>query len=211
MESKLTTNIFIHSFILEVVKWRSMPQGSRLGPLPFTVMIDDLQTPCELQKYVDDTTLSELVTPSCSVSNMPSDFASLLSWTEDNNMQINISKTTCKEMVLGLGRLNIDNLPLLSTSLGSVERVTSFKLLGINLDAKFSWSLHIYFISAKASKRLYFLKHLKRAGVPADQLLHFYVAAIRPVLEYCAAVWHYAITHAQAQQLQSSLYNKSSK
>jgi len=59
-----------------------------------------------------------------------------------------------------LGRLNIDNLPLLSTSWGSVERVTSFKLLGINLDAKLSWSLHINIISAKASKRLYFLKQL---------------------------------------------------
>jgi len=44
---------------------------------------------------------------------------------------------------------------------------------------------------------------LKRAGVPADQLLHFYVAAIRPVLEYCTPVWHYAITRAQAQQLES--------
>jgi len=62
-------------------------------------------------------------------------------------MQINISKT--KEMVLG--RLNIDNLPLLSTSLGSVERITSFKLLGINVDAKLSRSLHINIISAKAS------------------------------------------------------------
>jgi len=89
----------------------SMPQGSCLGPLSFTVMIDDLQSPCELHKFVDDTMLSELVTSSCSVSNMPFYFASLLSWTEDNNMQINISKT--KEMVLD--RLNIYNLPLLST------------------------------------------------------------------------------------------------
>jgi len=60
-------------------------------------------------------------------------------------MQINISKT--KEMILG--RLNIDNLLLLSTSLGSVEHITSFNLLGINLDAKLSWSLHINIISAK--------------------------------------------------------------
>jgi len=140
----------------------SMPQGSCLGPLSFTVMIDDLHSPCELHKFVDDTTLSELVTSSCSVSNMPSYFASLLSWTEDNNMQINISKT--KEMVLGC--LNIDNLPLLSTSLGSVEHVTSFKLLGINLDAKLSWSLHINIISAKASKRLYFLNSSREQGFP---------------------------------------------
>ena len=37
-------------------------------------------------------------------------------------------------------------------------------------------SLHINTISAKASKCLYFLKQLKRADVPTDQQLHFYVA-----------------------------------
>jgi len=38
-----------------------MPQGSWLGPLAFLVLIDDLSTGCPLHKYVDDTTLSELV------------------------------------------------------------------------------------------------------------------------------------------------------
>jgi len=55
----------------------------------------------------------------------------------------------------------------------------------------------------KPANELYFLKHLKRAGVPAQQLLHFYATVIRPVLEYCAPVWHYAITRSQAEQLES--------
>jgi len=41
-----------------------MPQGSRLGPLSFIVMIDDLRANCEVHKFVDDTTLKELITPS---------------------------------------------------------------------------------------------------------------------------------------------------
>ena len=44
---------------------------------------------------------------------------------------------------------------------------------------------------------------LTRAGVPCRELLHFYTAVIRPVLEYAAPVWHYAITQAQTQQLES--------
>ena len=115
-------------------------------------------------------------------------------------MQINTSKT--KEMFLG--RLIAANFPHLSTSAGLIERVTTFKLLGINFEANLSWSLHINTIAAKASKRLYFLKQLKRAGLPTDQLLHFYVAVIRPVVEYCAPVWHYAINRAQAEQLEST-------
>jgi len=95
------------------------------------------------------------------------------------------------------------HFPRLSTATGSVERVTAFKLLGINFEANISWSLHINTITAKANKRLYFLKQLKRAGVHTDQLLHFYVAVIQPVLKYCTTVWHYAITHTQTEQTES--------
>jgi len=72
-----------------------------------------------------------------------------------------------------LGRLIAANFPHISTSAGLIERVTTFKLLGINFEANLSWSLHINTISAKASKHLYFLKKLKRVGLPTDQLLHF--------------------------------------
>jgi len=58
-------------------------------------------------------------------------------------------------------------------------------------------------IVAKASKRLYFLKRLKRAGVPSQQLLHFYIAVFHPVLECTPPVWHYAISCAQSKQLES--------
>ena len=63
--------------------------------------------------------------------------------------------------------------------------------------------VYITIIAAEASKRLYFLKQLKRAGVPPQQLLHFYATVIRPVLEYCAPVWHYAITRLQTEHLES--------
>jgi len=35
------------------------------------------------------------------------------------------------------------------------------------------------------------------------KLLHFYTAVIRPVLEYTSPVWHYSITRAQSQHLES--------
>jgi len=51
--------------------------------------------------------------------------------------------------------------------------------------------------------KLYFLKQLKRAGVPPHQLLYFYSTVIRPVLKYASPVWHYSITRAQPYQLKS--------
>jgi len=104
-------------------------------------------------------------------------------------MQIDTSKT--KEMVLG--SLTSINFPPLLTSSGAIKRVSTFKLLGIHLDTNLSWSAHINSIISKASKRLYFLKQLKRAGVPYKHLLHFYTAVIRQVLEYAAPAWHHLI------------------
>ena len=49
----------------------------------------------------------------------------------------------------------------------------------------------------------YFLKQLKRAGLATHHLFDFYIAVVRPVLEYCAPVWHYALTKAQTQELEA--------
>ena len=47
------------------------------------------------------------------------------------------------------------------------------------------------------------MKQLKRAGLSTDQLFHFYCTVTRQVLEYCAPVWHFALTKLQTQQLES--------
>ena len=88
-------------------------------------------------------------------------------------------------------------------SSGAIERVSTFKLLGIHLDINLVRT-HYNSITPKASKRLYFLKQLKSAGVPYKQLLHFYTAVIRPVLEYAAPAWHHLINNrTQAQHMES--------
>ena len=78
-----------------------------------------------------------------------------------------------------LGRTDSTSIPFLSTPAGPIHRVTTFKLLGLHLDASLSWTTHINTVVSKASKRLYFLKQLKTAGVPPHQLLHFYTTVIR--------------------------------
>ena len=125
----------------------AMPQGSFLGPLAFLILIDDLSTGCPLHKYVDDTTLSELVQPKQRDTHIQTYLTNLLSWADHNGMEINTSKT--KEMVLG--RLATTNLPLLTISSQTIERVTSYKLLGLHIDSSLSWSIHIDHIINKNS------------------------------------------------------------
>ena len=79
------------------------------------------------------------------------------------------------------------NLPFfIQWAKGQIERVSSFKLLGLHLDADFSWHSHVEALTSKATKRLYFLKQLKRAGVPHAQLLHFYYFGSN--LQACARI-----------------------
>ena len=97
-----------------------MPQGSRLGPLSFLVLTDDLKVGCLVHKFVDDTTLTELLDNRTKQSNTQSCFDSLLTWSDKNDMAVNFNKT--KEMVMGPPSLT-STLPLIHTTTGHIERV----------------------------------------------------------------------------------------
>ena len=70
-----------------------------------------------------------------------------------------------------------------------VELVTSTKLLGLTIANDLTWNDHVTEITKKASKRLYFLTQLKRAGVPKQYLALFYVWCLRSVIDYAAPVF----------------------
>jgi len=76
-------------------------------------------------------------------------------------------------------------------------------LFGVYVDESLTWNSHIEYITAKASKRLYFLKVLKRSGLPNNSLMNLHTAAIRPILEYCSVVWAYNMSKKQSSQLES--------
>jgi len=60
-----------------------MPQGSYLGPLIFLIMINDLTAGCLLHKFVDDTTLTEII-PKDGSSKMSSVINDVISWSCKN-------------------------------------------------------------------------------------------------------------------------------
>ena len=94
---------FLHDRYLRVKlgqhksSWRSIhagvPQGTKLGPLFFLVMINDLQTTLPLYKYVDDCTVYEIISNSSHNSSLQATIDSINNWTEHNSMCLNVSKT----------------------------------------------------------------------------------------------------------------------
>ena len=58
--------------------------------------------------------------------------------------------------------------------------------IGVHLSSDLTWNVHIEYIVKKASKRLYALRSLKKAGVQPSDLVGIYCALIRSALEYAA-------------------------
>ena len=57
-------------------------------------------------------------------------------------------------------------------------------------------------VCKKVAARLYFLRQLKRAKVPANDLLSFYTTCVRPVAECACPVFHTALPQYLSDQLE---------
>jgi hypothetical protein len=164
-----------------------VPQGTVLGPLLFLIMINDLlENWNDRWKYVDDTSVSECVEPS-SASNLQEVVNYISTWTNNNNMKLNISK--CKELIIDFSK-DKRIFPSLQIADNYINRVDSAGILGITLQSNMKWNVHVENIIKKASKRLYILRLLRRSNANNETLITVYCTVIRPILEYACRVWH---------------------
>jgi hypothetical protein len=90
-----------------------VPQGTKLSPLLFLCMIDDLQpsSPAKTIKFVDDTTLSETIKKVKNMqqdSHMQESCDKLVEWTSNNNMGLNSKKT--KDMLISFATNHISQI-----------------------------------------------------------------------------------------------------
>lgn len=158
------------------------PQGCALSPALFTIYTSDSRSPGEdiLQvKFADDTSLSGLITD-CEDPYRKA-VESLVSWCDDNNLILNVSKT--KEMIIDF-RKRADDLSPLHIKGQEVERVEEYKYLGSIIDNKLSWSANTSALLKKGNQRLFFMKKLKSFEVSPRLLELFYKAIVEPTITF---------------------------
>ena len=69
-------------------------QGTKLDPLLFLIMVTDLKVSDDSVKFVDDTTLWDIVTSAqSSTSFLQAQISECSSWVAKNNMKLNPTKT----------------------------------------------------------------------------------------------------------------------
>ena len=166
-----------------------VPQGTKLEPWLFLVLINDLNL-CNIQnadmwKYVGDTTTSEVVKKG-NKSNAQLIVDRVTHWSTVNRVKLNIDK--CKELRISFAKDEPDFHPIVIDG-ECLEVVKSAKLLGVKLTTNLLWNDHINDTIKKASKRLYFLIQLKRAKLSPKDLVLFYITCIRSVLTYAIPVF----------------------
>ncbi len=83
-----------------------------------------------------------------------------------------------------------------------VERVSSFKYLGVNISEDLTWTAHIQTPVKKARQRLYHLRQLRKFRVSTAILKTFYSGAIESVLTQCISVWYGNVSNQDGKALQ---------
>ena len=173
-----------------------VPQGTKFGPVGFIVLINDMMADL---KYVDDSSLYEVLNhPSESTLNIRAH--RLASWASMHKMKLNAEKTS--EMRISFKKTVLNWEPI-AFGKEEIKPVQTAKLLGFIINNKLNWADHIEQLQKKANKRIYFVRAMLRAGFSQADIVLFYCASIRSVLEYGAPVWHFSITEEQSKSIES--------
>ena len=91
-------------------------------------------------------------------------------------------------MLISRKRTSSDS-PVLYVSGSALERVSTYKYLGIVISADLTWGNHIKGIATKTRKKIGLLYRRFYKHAQKDTLRALYVALIRPHLEYGIPVW----------------------
>ena len=136
-----------------------VPQGSLLGPLLFSLYINDIchaSTVLSFILFADDTNIIyssgiRHVGTIINVLNVELDKVSI--WLQANRLSLNLKKCTFMAFSKSKKKLNLRNCQVKINN-EPIQRVTNTKFLGVYIDECLSWNIHIKELENKLSKIL---------------------------------------------------------
>ena len=164
------------------------PQGSRLSPLLFIILMADLDLWAEnsiISNFADDT--QSIHISDCRENLLETtrkEANNVIKFFQCNNLVNNTDKAALLYNCKGKGKVttfeNIDGENLESTH--------SEKLLGLHINSDFEWSTHVDKISIELKKRIGLLRRVRKR-VPRDKLIIISEAIFNSKIRYGCAVY----------------------
>ena len=171
-----------------------VPQGSILGPLLFTLLINDIDTElsyCKIILYADDTVIyfsdKDVINIESTLNNEVNRVAK---WMSDNHLTLNLKKGKTDFILYGtakrLGKQTYNiNVCINGTK---VNKATKYKYLGVLLDQHLNLNEQLAATYKKVSSRLKLLKRVRPnlTSAIAEKVYHH---IIQPIATYCPTAY----------------------
>lgn len=167
-----------------------VPQGSVLGPILFLVYVNDIpiQPRTHLACFADDTaSFTSSTDTNLIIDRLQCAIDVLCAYFNKWKLKLNESKTEAilftRKRALPRRNLNIGGHP--------VRWQKVVKYLGVMIDNKTNWSLHVDYIKLKGIKALNALSPIlnRKTNLSPATKLKIYSTLVRPCLTYAAPVW----------------------
>jgi hypothetical protein len=185
-----------------------VPQGSILGPILFTLYINDLPLEVKTSKckmFADDTSLtnSNKTVPNL-FREMQTSLNTLTSWTEKNHMALNPEKTKFMLITTHQKRYYLQKpLPQLLIKNAPIQEVDSHVVLGINIQNNLSWANYLDEIRKRLSSKVFQLGQIKHYLDKHSRKL-FFNAYIQSIIGYASSLWDEAPKRNTSEQFDMS-------
>ncbi|CAH2106212.1 unnamed protein product [Euphydryas editha] len=166
-----------------------VPQGSLLGPLLFTIYINDIVScfqSSHLLCFADDMKVFATIESRADMDLLQADLSRLNDYCEINMLDLNPQK--CSVVTFSRKFSNLFTSYKINDQL--ISRCSVVRDLGIFHDSKLIFDEHVDNIVAKASKALGFIMRCSTGFTKAKTLKILYCTFVQSHLEYASQIWN---------------------